>query len=376
VAQTRRNGFAIHWPPDASELYGEKGMKSILVLMMATLLATATAVSAQTPPRSSSPQYFPPTQSYAYPPSKELESAQAQVDGDQTTECPFAKALQEANVAWQRLRALCGAAKMGGCADGACAQTNSCKGNGCAAGVTGVAGCAKGAQEVQAPKSCCCAKGCACCETCKTAKVQLNVQYGQCPVPMACPVPTLPAPTASWRMQAGPATVQIVAQTMPAPVCGMVQAMPAPACGMVPNFAYMSTTIAARPAKLVTPDFEAHCDQMIHRGDTIQLVGNVMLLCKKHAQPIRVEGQRIVINLNDGSFVVETGPVLPRPSTPAAVGVMRMSIGESSTIIRPASVYTQPCVPTYECPRSVCPTTGIIEVVPVPPVPVTSPRPR
>ena len=326
-------------------------MKSILVLMMAILLATATAVSAQTPPQSSSPQYTPPTPAYSV---KELESLEAAQQ--QASDCPFAQALQEANVAWQRLRAMC-VARMAG-SEGACIEAKACKGAGCA---SAVAGCAKGALE---PKSCCCAKACACCETCKTAQ---TVQ-AQCPMTCANPpvlraMPSCPlCPTVGCQTQSGSFGVQIVAPTPAAPV------------GMVPHVVYMSANVAAKPAKLVTPDFEAHCDQMIQEGNTIQLNGNVMLLCKKYAQPLRVEGQRIVINLNDSSFVVETGPVLPRASAavPAVgYGIMRMSINETTTV-RPVTTYAQPCTPAYECPRCVTPGTTVIELAPAP----TAPRPR
>jgi hypothetical protein len=330
-------------------------MKSILMMM--TLLATATAVSAQTPPATppeqgnytrQSPQYFPPSLPY---PLEATEAAQ------QASDCPFAKAMQEANIAWQRLRAMCGGAKTAGCNEPCCGLSNACKGCG-----TGIAGCAKGSEAAQPPKSCCCAKACACCETCKAAKTQEAVQVEQVQIPMACPMTMLP-PMAGWKMQCGPGGVQMVAQPMPAPPM------------MGPHVTYMAVNLGARPAKLVTPDFEAHCDHMIQRGDTIQLVGNVMLLCKKYAQPLRIEGQRILLNLNDGSFVVETGPALPRPVAPAiGVGVMRMSISESG-IVRPASSLVPPCMPDCVL-RTAQPAAGIIEVVPVPPAPVTSPRPR
>lgn len=459
-------------------------MKSIRVLTMTILLATATAVSAQTPPAqptpfypSATPQDYPPALPYTPGQLQALEAAQAQFEAGQATECPFAKALQEANVAWQRLRALCGAVKMGGCG-----QSNACKGDGCA---TDRAGCAKGS-EAQ-PKSCSCAKACGCCETCKAAKTQETTQLPQVlPNPMPCPMGEMPfaCPYGS-PVYGAPAPMPCPGSMMPpgtAPsygsplVAGRVQIVvpPMPPTPIGPQVVFMPVNRGAKPAKLVTPDFEAHCDQMMQRGDTIQLVGNVMLLCKKYAQPLRVEGERIVINLKDGSFVVEAGPALPRMSAPAVgFGVMRMSVGECP-LVRPVAntcapptmpmgscitpqervahrirlrnaqavdvakaitdyigkvncIYysgattrlmntveatvvaepitnsvmiettpenlekllkifskldmdapsTPPCLPTSECPpRTIAPAAGVIEVVPVAPAPVTSPRPR
>jgi len=63
----------------------------------------------------------------------------------------------------------------------------------------------------------------------------------------------------------------------------------------------------AAPVHLATPDLDAHCDRMHHRGDVVVLEGNVLLLVKKHAQPIRIEAQRVLVNMRDGSFTVESG---------------------------------------------------------------------
>ena len=108
----------------------------------------------------------------------------------------------------------------------------------------------------------------------------------------------------------------------------------------------MMPGLGVRSAKLVTPDFEAHCDQMVHHGDSIHLIGNVMLLCKKHAQPLRIEGERIVLNLNDGSFVVEVAPTVPRvPMQP--VSMMRIeSIGAR---IQCTGAMATPCLPPPSC---------------------------
>lgn len=311
-------------------------MKSIHVLLM-TLLATASAASAQTPPP------LPPTPNYPF--SEALEEAQ---EAEDCCECPFAKAMRDVQTALQRLRTMCGAAQA------ECGVQGCCKG--CCTGAA--AGCAKGS-DAQPAKACSCAKGCSCCETCKSARTGEKAQAEQAQMPMPCPLmPAAPAPMIGWRMHAGPAVFQMVAQS--AGTAPIVMSCPAP---------------VVKPVKLETPDFEAHCDQMIHRGDTIQLVGHVLLLCKKHAQPLRIEGERIVLNLNDGSFVVEAGPALPRLPVPTmGFGVMR------TTTFEGGNMHYGPCqtfgpvnaLPAYD---AVCPTNAI-EVVPVPPTPVTCPRPR
>jgi hypothetical protein len=85
-----------------------------------------------------------------------------------------------------------------------------------------------------------------------------------------------------------------------------------------------------RPAKLVTPDLEAHCERMTHKGDMIVLEGSVLLLSKKHAQPVRVEGQRILVNLKDGSFTVESVSSMTMPAA-TSFGIMRTSLVEPAT---------------------------------------------
>ena len=49
-----------------------------------------------------------------------------------------------------------------------------------------------------------------------------------------------------------------------------------------------------KPAHLVTPELEAHCQRILHKDGMIILEGNVLLLCKKHAQPIRIEAPRVM----------------------------------------------------------------------------------
>jgi hypothetical protein len=211
--------------------------------------------------------------------------------------------MQQTAATWQRLRAMCSAGQQ---------DTTCCE---AAAGV--VKSCAAG----QAPKSCCCAKACACCETCKEKKTT-----AQAP-PMPKPVPL------TLEMQRMIAGLHGITQPQPPPFpvaatppCvppaygpGIVQVMPVPSVRVV-QIVQMAHPM--KPVHLVTPDLEAHCERMQHRGDTVILEGNVLLLCKKHAMPIRVEAQRVIVNMKDGSFTVESG-ALPPPIT--TFGVQRTS---------------------------------------------------
>jgi hypothetical protein len=97
----------------------------------------------------------------------------------------------------------------------------------------------------------------------------------------------------------------------PGPVAAPGVPLPPPPAGARAVVGLPASTQSAPVAHLVTPDFDAHCQRISHRDGHIVLEGNVMLLCKKHAQPIRVEGQRVILNLKDGTFTVETASQPP-----------------------------------------------------------------
>jgi lipopolysaccharide export system protein LptA len=199
--------------------------------------------------------------------------------------CWLMQALQQCVASCQRLRAMC-------CSD--CTRSTQTALPGCAACplTPQAAGCVAGGtcpvqtRAATAPAPCCCAKACACCESCKAAKGAA--------VPQAAP----PMP--------------------------YVQVMPCP-----PTYV-LQVAHPVRPAKLVTPDLEAHCEKMTHKGDMIVLEGNVLLLCKKHAQPMRVEAQRVLVNMKDGSFSVESAGSMTMPAA-TSFGVMRSSLVEPAS---------------------------------------------
>lgn len=61
-----------------------------------------------------------------------------------------------------------------------------------------------------------------------------------------------------------------------------------------------------RPRK--TNQFEADCKSLTSAGnpELIILVRNVHLVCNRNGQIIRVGGQRVVLNLGDGTYTVES----------------------------------------------------------------------
>ncbi|MBI2804371.1 MAG: hypothetical protein HYX68_05225 [Planctomycetes bacterium] len=192
---------------------------------------------------------------------------------------------------------------------------------------------AKTQRAVTAPAPCCCAKACACCESCK-AKAAAGTWA--------------PMPATRRVIEIRPGTT-----VFSAPVAPPMPFLTASRGGM-------------KPARLVTPDFEAHCERMSNRGDTIVLEGNVLLLCKKHAQPIRIEAQRVIVNMKDGTFSVEHGA---RPGLPTHFGVMRTStVPTPMQFIVPAANILPARPEVVNAPR-------IIQVVPVPMRDVQTPTP-
>ena len=145
------------------------------------------------------------------------------------------------------------------------------------------------------PPPCCCSKACACCETCKPKAVT-----------HAQPMPTWTAPH--------PVAPPVQTWTMPVP--------PPPGTRVVVGLP-TSTAAVKQPAHFVTPELEAHCQRITHRDGQVILEGNVMMVCKKHAQPMRVEAQRVIVNMRDGSFTVDSANAVT-PMTPVT-GVLRTS---------------------------------------------------
>jgi hypothetical protein len=178
----------------------------------------------------------------------------------------------------------------------------------------------------QSTPPCCCAKGCARGETCKP-KTTATLQV--------CPSPILPPLVAPFtRVRAGVILTPTTTKHLPMP-------------------------------RFETPDLEVHCEKMTHRGDMVVFEGDVMLLSKKHAQPIRVNAQRVILNLKDGSYAVESARQISLPVS--SFGVLRMSSKSEHCVPPPACLTNLPMTRPdhtqhfgYEVP------TRVIRVLPVP----------
>lgn len=195
---------------------------------------------------------------------------------------------------------------------------------------------------------CCCSKACACCESCKAQPAPKPAQPMMPPAAVwTQPVPS-PLPAARYQPPVAP-PMPVAQQTYP-----MVPFVPSPMAittppGMIP----MAPPVKPLP-RFETPDLEAHCEKITHRGDTVILEGNVLLLIKKHAQPVRINASRVVFNMKDGSYTVENAQVTTMTTT-SAFGVTRTTAGPPQPL--PAPV----------------PAQRIIQIVPVPPAPSAPP---
>ena len=172
--------------------------------------------------------------------------------------------------------------------------------------------CPLGHTSAKATAPCCCAKACACCEACKSSAKQVNMAPPMPPLTWAQP----PLPYGVSGVQ-GRIVIALPPPSYPTYEYRQVVQV-APAQPVPPPPAFRPTPTAVRApqqaaVKFITPDFEAHCETMLQRGDVITLQGNVLLLCRKHAQPVRIEAPRVHVNLKDGSWTVDSGVEMPRP---------------------------------------------------------------
>ena len=254
-------------------------------LLFAAIVASSAVACGQTP--SATPSRF---------------TLEVQCDG----QCPLMNAWSSA---WQSFRAVCAGPRCSdACGKVAVGSPACCRSTGCATAAVGSVRCC---EMVQAPAGCACAKACACCDKCQSKTDQKPQVQG---------MPELPAPSVVWM-----SGLESMAPPPLPPAHRVVQIQAIPAPPTVRVIECMPEAPALKAAHLVTPDFEAHCVRMTQRGDTILLEGDVLLLSKKHAQPIRIEAQRVLLNMRDGSFTVEPAPrssvsnfgVMAPPYTPA-----------------------------------------------------------
>jgi hypothetical protein len=363
-------------------------MKRFRVLMMMTaLLGSAATAHAQ------EPQDYPPPPAYGLPGvSEALKQAPQPIYNEAELDAPsWCDQLAEQTVAaWQRLRELC-QTRLGqsiGYSMGSCemqAKPGVCKGAaGCA---VGAAGCGKDIHlhvQVQATPAggvcqlpcgvvgqkadaCDCAKGCGCCDKCKAKAAQAALPPKP---PMACPF-GFPGPMV-WGMppQAPMWSCPLPSTAVPSPrwTTGLTPPMPPfPQAMPAPRMVIGVTTSVqqGKPAHLVTPELEAHCQRIIHKDGSIILEGNVLMLCKKHAQPIRIEASRVVVNMKDGSFVVESGGVTVTTTSFSTGKKVAVPMTGPYGVGEPLQVQYGCPPPNVAVPAAPMPG-GIIQVIPVP----------
>jgi hypothetical protein len=96
------------------------------------------------------------------------------------------------------------------------------------------------------------------------------------------------------------------AATMPKAIALQTSVTPAPPAEYVVPIRAPVDAPRTQHAHLFTLDLEAHCERMVHTGNTILLEGDVLLLCRKNGQPVRIEAHRVILNMNDRSFTAES----------------------------------------------------------------------
>src|SRR5262249_7192978 len=79
--------------------------------------------------------------------------------------------------------------------------------------------------------------------------------------------------------------------------------------------------------RVQSPSFNAHCDHVTLQDgqNRVLLEGNVRLSVHGENQPARIEAQRVLVNLRDGSFEVNPSAPLPMP-TPVRAPVWTMPV--------------------------------------------------
>ena len=321
-------------------------MKAFRVLLMLTILsATATAVHAQTPLPTSFEAIRAVAQEQITQKRKCLaNSFSLELVVTQDPPCWFVQTLQDTAATWQRLRTLCATGKQNaGCCEAVAGKAPVCG--------LALVGNVKSCEAVQTPKSCCCAKACACCESCKEKK-------GAAPQAQA-----MPLGEEMLRMMEALHGIARPRQIQPVP-------MAAYGYQIVQVQGVVQAVHHAKPVHFVTPELDAHCDRITQRGDSMVLEGNVLLLCKKHAQPIRIEAQCVIVNMKDGSFTVESAarpaPVLKIQETRAGSLMLGAGVNTDNGI---GGIHWHPSFDVAPATYRIIQVPQVFSIEPPPPAP-------
>lgn len=254
------------------------------------------------------------------------------------------------------IKAACEAIAGSGCctksvaAAKSCCAENKCCGS-CKA-------CAKsGCTEKGCAKACPCCnektpKDCACPRESKDA-LKTTAVRGACCEGGACPAtavrPALIRPIGELKIEIPPMP-QVVVGPMPRvfqhavpPQAGAVNQLTfvvAPPMPMPP----VHMTQTGDHTHIVGANFDAFCRKatMLPGCPCVMMEGNVQMTTKRNGQPIRIEGQRIIVNVTDGTFTAEsdangvvgqTGFLRRMPMGPVATPVVPvMGVSHSSPI--------------------------------------------
>lgn len=122
--------------------------------------------------------------------------------------------------------------------------------------------------------------------------------------------------------------------------------------------------VAKHNVHLVTPLLEAYCERLTSDAgnpDRLVLEGDVQVTCKRNGQSVRIQGQRVLVNLSEGTFTVESvtgirsAPSTGRNAVPAAPRYRADFDGDIRYVqppvpIEPTTYYQQPPAPYAPAP--------------------------
>jgi hypothetical protein len=262
----------------------------------------------------------------------------------------------------------------------------------------------------------------ACCErdnvaTARPANCPESERSAVCPCPIALPQPMVPTPVAfpypgtacpiSFAIRVGlePAKVMLFHRVVePVPMRNALPFARFPGTSPQPaQAAYRAVSVSTRPVhtprtevarqpiRLVTPCLEATCEHLkyLGSGERVLLEGSVSVKFHRADRPTQVTGQRMIINLRDGSFELQSGATewpatRPTSAKPSTQWFFHSESGATIPLVFPSNaegpiggvvVETQSVpAPTPWIPRS-APTSAPVLPRPAPPaVPVDLPR--
>jgi hypothetical protein len=128
----------------------------------------------------------------------------------------------------------------------------------------------------------------------------------------------------------------------------------------------------ASSVHLMTEYFEAHCNALRSVGSDphhLLLEGDVRLTCKKSGHHVHIEAPRVIINMKDGTFTVESQPAqTPCPSAQPIHAVPQNVMMEHVQYMQDASGR---CVPVVTSTRLVSPTPVAPWTAPMPAKPAS-----